>query len=96
MEACEIKVTLGNTVWAFNVYALLCIRFIRFFIGARGIASGRRPSIDRISTRCARAAGVGVKVSAGVSVSVAVAVSVGIGEGVAVDVMDGVGVTGTV
>jgi len=53
-------------------------------MGASEMASGRKPSMDRISTRRARGAGVGVKV--GVEVAVAggaeVCVAVGVAEGV--------------
>jgi predicted thioesterase len=55
------------------------------------MASGRRPSIDRITTRDARTVGVGVKVGNGVSVGdgVNVAVSVGVTLGVKVSVAVG-------
>jgi hypothetical protein len=90
MEACEIKVTLGCTVWALRVYALLCIKLRRFGMGAMEMASGRRPSMDRISTRRARAVGVGVK--AGVDVSVAVPVVVTVAGTVDVRVIVGLNV----
>ena len=59
-------------------------------IGASEIISGRRPSIDRISTRRAKGVGVGVMTGVGVSAGVDVAVIVGVNEGVSVDT--GVGV----
>jgi hypothetical protein len=48
-------------------------------MGASAIASGRSPSIDRITTRDAKAVGVGVKVGNGVSVGVGVNVAVNVG-----------------
>ena len=51
-------------------------------MGASEIASGRKPSMDRISTRRARGAGVGVMVSVGVNVNVGVTVIVAVGDGV--------------
>jgi len=67
------------------------MRAIRFGIGAREMASGRRPSMDRINTRRARTVGVGVKVSVCVSVAVAVAVDVAVGVVVRVSVGGNVG-----
>jgi len=58
---------------------------MRFGMGAREMASGRKPSMDRISTRRARGAGVGVIVSVGVNVSVGIGVSVAVADGVEVD-----------
>jgi len=55
-------------------------------MGANPMASGRKPSIDRMMTRFANGAGVGVTVGEGVSVCVAVTVGVSVGEGVAVRV----------
>ena len=70
---------------------------IRFGMGASEMASGRRPSMDRIITRFARTAGVGVKVGSGVSVGggVSVAVSVGVTLGVEVCVAVGALKAGT-
>jgi hypothetical protein len=76
------------------------MRLIKFGMGAKRIASGRRPSMDTITTRRAGGVNVGVVVGDGVSVSVAVcegavvavAVAVNVGVWVAVDVKVGVGV----
>ena len=88
MEVCEIRVTLGYTVCAFSVYAApLCMSFKRFGIGAREMASGRSPSMDRISTRLITGTGVGASV--GVDVSVEVAGNVGGSVAVAVTVAGG-------
>ena len=53
-------------------------------MGASGMASGRKPSMERIRTRRAGGAGVGVKVGSGVRVGVEVRVGVGVRVGVAV------------
>ena len=69
----------------------------RFGIGAIEIASGRKPSIEIITTRRAGGAKVGVGVRVGVSVGVgvyvgvAVGVRVGVTEGVRLGVGVGVG-----
>ena len=76
MEAWEINVTLGCTVCALSVYAELAMSACKFGMGASAMASGRSPSMDRISTRRARGSGVGVTL--GVNVAVAVAVAVGV------------------
>lgn len=58
-------------------------------MGARRMASGRSPSMERISTRDARGAGVGVK---GIAVKVAVAaVDVAVGTKIGVSVGNGEG-----
>lgn len=75
---------LGKTVRAPNENAPLCIRPMRLGMGANKMASGRRPSIDTITTRCMEGAGVGVAVA--VDVSVGVAVSVYVAVAVAVNV----------
>jgi len=62
-------VTLGYIVCADKVYAALCIKDVRFGMGASEMALGRKPSMDRISTRRARGAGVGVKVDVEVAVA---------------------------
>lgn len=54
-------------------------------MGASEMASGRKPSMDRISARRARGAGVGVMVSVGVNVNVGVTVDVEVTVIVAVD-----------
>jgi hypothetical protein len=51
MDECETSVTLGYTVCALSVYAEFCIRDVRFDMGASAMASGRSPSMDRISAR---------------------------------------------
>ena len=81
---------LGNIVCAVREYAPLFIRAIKLGMGASGIASGRKPSMDRISTRRARGAGVAVAVIVGDNVNVGRIVAVA----VAVDVDDGVDVAG--
>ena len=101
MEACDTSVTLGNTVCAPSENAPLCISVTRFGMGASEIASGRSPSMERITTRRAGGAKVGVSVGEGVSVGVAVnvcvavavceAVGVRVGVWVAVDVCEAVG-----
>ena len=83
---------LGKTVRAPSENAPLCMRPIRFGMGARRIASGRRPSIDTITTRLAGGANVGVIVGEGVSVNVAVAVAVAVNVAVCVAVCVAVGV----
>src|SRR5512138_1238069 len=57
-------------------------------MGTIGMASGRMPSMERITTRRARASGVGVAEGVGVSVggSVAVMVAVAVGGSVSVAV----------
>ena len=60
-------------------------------IGASEMASGRSPSIDRISTRDARGEGVGVSVTVEVGVAVSVAVAVCVGDSVFVEVGGRVG-----
>ena len=79
------------------------MRSIRFGMGANKIASGRRPSMEMITTRRVEGTGVSVCVAVGVSVGVAVAVSVAVAVavnvavavcvevGVKVDVYVGVG-----
>jgi hypothetical protein len=64
---------------------------MRFGIGAIAMASGRRPSIETITTR--RAGGAKVGVGVGVGVSVGVGVWVGVAVDVSVGVMDGVNVS---
>ena len=88
--------TLGKTVRAPNENAPLCIRPTRFGMGAGKMASGRRPSMDTITTRRAGGANVGVRVGEGVSVKVAVAVAVNVAvcESVGVKVNVGVEVGG--
>ena len=88
MDVCDGSVELGKIVRAESEYAPFCIKFMRLGMGARGMASGRKPSMDRISTRRARGAGVGVRVCVGVVVNV--------GEGGAVAVEVGVAVAGCV
>jgi hypothetical protein len=65
------------------------MRAIRFGMGACEIASGRRPSIDTMTTRRAGGAkvGVGVGVSMAVAARVAVAVGVRVGVRVCVNVV---------
>ena len=63
----------------------------RFGMGASAIASGRSPSMDRISTRVACGGGVGVTVSLGAKVAVSIAVAVWVGVSVNVEVKAGVG-----
>ena len=79
MEACDTRVTLGNTVCAPKENALLCISANRVGMGATAIASGRSPSIERIRTRRAKGAKVGVSVGEGVSLGIAVRVAVAVG-----------------
>jgi hypothetical protein len=90
MEVWAGSVELGNIVCAERVYAPLDISAIRFGMGASAMASGRKPSMVRISARRARGAGVGVMV--GVEVKVNVGVRVKVGVTVAVGVDEGVGV----
>ncbi len=78
MDECATNVMLGKTVRAPNENAPLCMRPIRLGMGANKMASGRRPSMDTITTRCMEGAGVGVCVGVDVSVGVAVAVSVAV------------------
>ena len=82
MEVWDGSVALGYIVRAESVYAPLFIRAIRFGMGASGIASGRKPTMDKISTRCAGGAGVGVMVNVGVNVNVGVTVIVAVLDGV--------------
>ena len=77
---------LGKTVRAPNEDAPLCIRPIRLGMGANKMASGRRPSMDTITTRCVDGAEVGVCVAVSVSVGVAVAVCVAVAVAVKVAV----------
>jgi hypothetical protein len=91
MEACDGSVTLGKMVCAVSEYAEVCIRVWRLSIGASEMASGRRPSMDRINTRRARGAGVAVMVGVRVSVGVAVTVSVAVALGVDVSAGDSEG-----
>jgi len=60
-------------------------------MGASAIASGRRPSMDRITTRRARGAAVGATVGVDVSVAVCVAVTVAVNVGGSVAVSVAVG-----
>ena len=92
MEACATNVTLGKTVCAPKEKAPLCMRPIRFGMGAKRIASGRRPSMDTITMRCAGGVNVGVRVGEGVSVSVAVCEGVSVAVAVNVRVCVDVGV----
>jgi hypothetical protein len=81
------RVRLGKIVCAPREYAPLCIRPIRFGMGAGKMASGRSPSMAKINTRRAGGAkvgigmaeAVGVAVGSGVWVMVAVAVNVEVG-----------------
>ena len=59
-------------------------------MGASEMASGRKPSMDRISTRRARGAGVGVKVGVEAAVAGGVAVCVAVGVAVGVSAIFGV------
>lgn len=86
MDECDTSVTLGNTVWALRENELLCMSVSRLGIGANEIASGRSPSTERITTRRAGGAKVGVIVGEGVSVGVAVNVAVAVCEAVGVRV----------
>src|SRR5688572_4411775 len=70
IEAWAGNVALNRIVFAESVYAEFCINAIRLGMGASAIASGRKPSMDRIRTRLARGAGVNVKVGSGVKVAV--------------------------
>ena len=83
---------LGKTVRAPNENAPLCMRPMRFGMGANKIASGRRPSMDTITTRRVEGTKVGVCVAVGVSVGVAVAVCVVVAVAVNVAVCVAVGV----
>jgi hypothetical protein len=60
MEACEGSVELGKIVCATSEYALSLIRAFKVYIGARSIASGRRPSMLRIRARVGRVQEVGL------------------------------------
>src|SRR6186997_885657 len=72
------------------------MRPMRFGMGANKIASGRRPSMEMITTRRVEGRGVGVcvgvDVSVGVAVAVSVAVAVAVNVAVAVCVAVGVNV----
>jgi hypothetical protein len=68
-------VTLGYTVCADTEYADVCIRDMRFGMGASVMMSGRRPSMLRMITRCI--AGRDVSVGDGSIVGLGVNVSVG-------------------
>ena len=57
-------------------------------MGASAIASGRKPSMDRIKTLRARGVGVGVRVGSGVKVCVGGLVAVKVG--IAVEIESGV------
>jgi len=84
MDVWAGSVALGSIICADRVYTALCIKDVRFGMGASEMASGRKPSMDRNSTQRARGAGVGVKVgvevavAGGVAVCVAVCVTVGV------------------
>ena len=75
MEECETSVTLGSTVCAESENAEVCIKAIRFGMGANAIASGRKPSMLRMITR--RISGNGVSVGDSVFVDVGVNAMVG-------------------
>ena len=69
---------LGYIVRAEREYAAPPIKLMRFGMGAREMASGRKPSMESISTRRARGVGVGVRVSVGIIVEVDVIAIVGV------------------
>ena len=69
------------------------MRAKRFGMGASAMASGRSPSMDKISTRVACGAGVGVRVAVDAGVPVSVGAVVCVGVSVNVDVKDAVGGT---
>jgi len=84
MEVCETSVTLGYTVCAVREYADRSSSDVRNGIGASGMASGRKPSMERIKTRRARGVGVGVMEGLRVVVAVGRRVAVGVCVGVSV------------
>lgn len=74
--------TLGKIVCALREYAEDANKEVKYGMGARAMASGRSPSMERIKTRRAGGAGVGVSDGSGVRVAVEVAVGGGVYVGV--------------